>query len=164
MVGWVICVVCVVSAGVAPASGIHSKTPILPAFFMAFCAQTAILSGVRLSLRFTLPVVQRVVGVALNSLRLADIQPGQTVVVTHVCCGFSIAARLMELGFVPGAAVQVLRRAPFGGPVQYRVQGVSLTMRPDDARCVYVGGAGECDGQCGCSGVQSAEAGELLTV
>lgn len=109
-------------------------------------------------------MVQRVVGVALNSLRLADIQPGQTVVVTHVCCGFSIAARLMELGFVPGAAVQVLRRAPFGGPVQYRVQGVSLTMRPDDARCVYVGGAGECDGQCGCSGVQSAEAGELLAV
>jgi len=92
-----------------------------------------------------------------SSLRLADIQPGQTVVVTHVCCGFAIAARLMELGFVPGATVQVLRRAPFGGPVQYRVQGVSLTMRPDDARCVYVGGAGECDGDCGCGGSQLAE-------
>ena len=101
-------------------------------------------------------------GIAVNSLRLADIQPGQTVVVTHVCCGFGIAARLMELGFVPGAAVQVLRRAPFGGPVQYRVQGVSLTMRPEDARCVYVGGTGECDGECGCGSSQPAELQELV--
>jgi hypothetical protein len=44
----------------------------------------------------------------------------------------------MELGFVPGATVQVIRRAPFGGPVQYRLHGVSITMRPADAAVVHV--------------------------
>ncbi|MFN9037469.1 MAG: ferrous iron transport protein A, partial [Planctomyces sp.] len=75
---------------------------------------------------------------------------------------FGIAARLMEHVFVPGADVQVLRRAPFCGPVHYRVQGVSLTMRPEDARCVYVGGTGECDGECGCGSSQPAELQELV--
>lgn len=44
----------------------------------------------------------------------------------------------MELGFVPGAVIRVVRRAPFGGPVQYRLHGVSITMRPADAAVVQV--------------------------
>jgi ferrous iron transport protein A len=44
----------------------------------------------------------------------------------------------MELGFVPGAVVEVLRRAPFSGPVQYRIQGVSVSMRASEAKCVSV--------------------------
>jgi len=74
----------------------------------------------------------------MNTLRLADIVPGGTAVVTGVSSCHSISSRLMEMGFVPGAVVQVLRRAPFRGPVQYRIQGVSVTMRPADARCVSV--------------------------
>lgn len=42
------------------------------------------------------------------------------------------------MGFVPGAAVQVLRRAPFGGPVQYRVHSVSISMRIAEAACISV--------------------------
>ncbi|MEI7700815.1 MAG: FeoA family protein [Planctomycetia bacterium] len=74
----------------------------------------------------------------MNTLRLADVVPGGTAVVTGVSSGYSISSRLMEMGFVPGAVVQVLRRAPFRGPVQYRIQGVSVTMRPADACCVSV--------------------------
>lgn len=44
----------------------------------------------------------------------------------------------MEMGFVPGAVIEVLRRAPFGGPVQYRVQGVTISMRSREAACVSV--------------------------
>lgn len=44
----------------------------------------------------------------------------------------------MEMGFVPGVAVQVLRRAPFGGPIQYRVHNVSISMRIAEAACISV--------------------------
>jgi ferrous iron transport protein A len=44
----------------------------------------------------------------------------------------------MEMGFVPGAVVEVLRRAPFGGPIQYRIHGVSISMRNAEASCVSV--------------------------
>jgi Fe2+ transport system protein FeoA len=69
---------------------------------------------------------------------LASLEPGNCAVVDSVSANASIASRLLELGFVPGAVVQVIRQAPFGGPVQYRIQGVSLTMRTADAVSVRV--------------------------
>ena len=71
-------------------------------------------------------------------MRLADLTPGASAIVTAISGASRIASRLMELGFVPGAAVQVLRRAPFGGPIQYRVHGVSISMRIAEAACISV--------------------------
>lgn len=77
-------------------------------------------------------------GTLVNTLRLADLHPGSSAIVTAISGASRIACRLMEMGFVPGAVVEVLRRAPFGGPVQYRVFGVSISMRPAEAACVSV--------------------------
>ena len=77
-------------------------------------------------------------GTFVNTLPLADLAPGSSAIVTAISGASRIASRLMEMGFVPGAAIEVLRRAPFGGPVQYRVQGVSISMRPTEAACVSV--------------------------
>lgn len=46
--------------------------------------------------------------------------------------------RLAELGLRPGAVVEVVRRAPFGGPLAVRVSGTLLAMRPVDAALVLV--------------------------
>jgi len=77
-------------------------------------------------------------GIDVSTLRLADLNPGESAVVTDISGGLRISARLMELGFIPGSVVTVLRRAPFGGPVQYRVRGVSVSMRPADASSICV--------------------------
>ncbi len=44
----------------------------------------------------------------------------------------------MELGFTPGATVAVLRKAPLGDPVQYRIRGAVISMRAADAQRVRV--------------------------
>lgn len=77
-------------------------------------------------------------GAAVNTLRLADLTPGKSAVVTAISGAGRVASRLMEMGFVPGTIVEVLRRAPFGGPVQYRVHGCSVSMRSAEASCVSV--------------------------
>ncbi|MFO0978456.1 MAG: FeoA family protein [Planctomycetaceae bacterium] len=74
----------------------------------------------------------------MSTLRLADLNPGESATVTDICGDLRISARLMELGFIPGSVVTVLRRAPFGGPVQYRIRGVSVSMRPADASSICV--------------------------
>lgn len=74
----------------------------------------------------------------MNTMRLADLSPGASAIVTAISGASRVASRLMEMGFVPGAAVQVLRRAPFGGPVQYRVHSVSISMRIAEAACISV--------------------------
>ena len=74
----------------------------------------------------------------MSTLRLADLNPGESATVADICGDLRISARLMELGFIPGSLVTVLRRAPFGGPVQYRIRGVSVSMRPADAASICV--------------------------
>jgi ferrous iron transport protein A len=74
----------------------------------------------------------------VETVRLSDLRPGECCIVTSISAGSRITARLMELGLVPGAAISVLRKAPFGDPVQYRVCGAVISMRAAEAACVQV--------------------------
>lgn len=49
-----------------------------------------------------------------------------------------VRRRLLEMGLCTGVEVEVLRRAPFGGPVELRVRGYLLSLRADQARLVQV--------------------------
>jgi ferrous iron transport protein A len=40
-----------------------------------------------------------------------------------------LAPRLAALGFVPGTQVMVVRRAPFGGPVELELRGYRICLR-----------------------------------
>ena len=41
--------------------------------------------------------------------------------------------RLAEMGFTPGVAVEVVRVAPLGDPVEVRLRGYHLSLRADQA-------------------------------
>lgn len=46
--------------------------------------------------------------------------------------------RLLDLGFVPGAEVAVIRRAPFGDPTAYLVRGAMVALRQEEAGFILV--------------------------
>lgn len=46
------------------------------------------------------------------------------------------AARLMELGFLPGSRVLAVRAAPGGDPRVFRVDGAEIALRRETARHV----------------------------
>lgn len=50
----------------------------------------------------------------------------------------ALAHRLNDLGFVTGAAVEVVRRAPLGDPVLYRVSDYEICLRKAQAAAVRV--------------------------
>jgi Fe2+ transport system protein FeoA len=74
----------------------------------------------------------------MSRKRLSELRPGCSAVVAETCSQTTVGRRLLELGFVPGATVDVIRQAPFAGPMQYRVRGVSLSMRSSEANCIQV--------------------------
>ena len=74
--------------------------------------------------------------VALRSL--ADLAPGSTARVAAVDPLSPIGRRLLDLGFVPGTAVQVVRRAPLGDPVEYELRGYRLCLRRSEAQRIQV--------------------------
>jgi ferrous iron transport protein A len=46
--------------------------------------------------------------------------------------------RMLDMGLVPGAEVIVVREAPLGDPVEYRVKETAISMRRADANTVLV--------------------------
>lgn len=44
-----------------------------------------------------------------------------------------VITRLLELGLTPGADVEVVRRAPFGDPIEIALRGTRLCLRRADA-------------------------------
>jgi len=58
--------------------------------------------------------------------------------ITHVRPGSRLSLRLMEMGFVEGAQVQVLRRAPLGDPLHVRLGDYELSLRSSEAELVDV--------------------------
>jgi len=45
---------------------------------------------------------------------------------------------MLAMGMVPGAGVEVIRAAPLGDPVEYRVKGYCLSLRRAEAGLVEV--------------------------
>ena len=50
----------------------------------------------------------------------------------------SIKQRLLEMGIIRGAEIQVERHAPLGDPVEVRIKGYFLALRMSEARDIEV--------------------------
>jgi Fe2+ transport system protein FeoA/Mn-dependent DtxR family transcriptional regulator len=46
--------------------------------------------------------------------------------------------RMLDMGFVPGAEVTTVRKAPLGDPIEYRIKGTAVALRSKDADTVLV--------------------------
>ncbi len=63
---------------------------------------------------------------------------GKTVSIACVEGEQCLVKRLQALGVRPGASIQVLRKAPFGGPLHVRVGSTEFFMRPHEASSISV--------------------------
>ena len=69
---------------------------------------------------------------------LADTPTDLALQIVSVEDAGAITDRLVEFGMTPGARVEILRRAPWSGPLLVRLRHFVLTMRPDAAQAVWV--------------------------
>jgi len=73
---------------------------------------------------------------------LADLRVGESAILSDLELSPPVAEHLMNLGFVPGLVVKVLRSGPGGDPRVYRVEGTEVAMRRDLSRHIHVELAG----------------------
>ena len=50
----------------------------------------------------------------------------------------ALRRRLLEMGFCNGTNVEVIRRAPLGDPIEFRLRGYHLSLREEQARHVSI--------------------------
>lgn len=63
---------------------------------------------------------------------------GRSARVVKLTAGGWLRRRLLDLGFVPGAEVSVVRRSPFGDPTAYSVRGAVVALRQEEAGHILV--------------------------
>ena len=69
---------------------------------------------------------------------LSALEPDQIGQVIEVDVDDPRGRRLLDLGFLPGTRLRVLRRAPLGDPVLYELRGYRVCLRRDDAERIQV--------------------------
>jgi Fe2+ transport system protein FeoA len=72
--------------------------------------------------------------IQLNGLTVGH--TGRVVSITN--CERELKRRLLEMGFCNGARVEVVRRAPLGDPIEYRLRGYHLSLRADQASFIRI--------------------------
>ena len=72
---------------------------------------------------------------------LDGLLPGEAAEIRELHAVGGLGLRLREMGLVPGTPVKMIRRAPFGDPLQLELRGYHLSLRAADAKCVTVGDA-----------------------
>jgi ferrous iron transport protein A len=69
---------------------------------------------------------------------LTAVAPGTSATVVEIKLPPESRPRLMEMGLLVGTAVEVVRFAPLGDPVEIKVRGYNLTLRKHEAEQILV--------------------------
>ena len=75
---------------------------------------------------------------AASSQPLTSLQIGGSGTVTEIKLPPEHKGRLLEMGLVAGTALQLVRFAPLGDPVEIKLRGYYLTLRRQDAEQILV--------------------------
>ncbi len=73
-----------------------------------------------------------------RSTSLDGLELGRSAAVEAVRGEPAMAVRLMEMGFVPGTHVKLIKRAPMGDPLQFQLRGYHISLRRAEAAMVMV--------------------------
>ena len=69
---------------------------------------------------------------------MATMAPGQRAVITAVTGFDSTIQRLMSLGLVEGAAIEMAGAAIGGDPLEFRLYGCGVSVRREQAKCFLI--------------------------
>jgi ferrous iron transport protein A len=69
---------------------------------------------------------------------LTSLPAGSRGVVISIKVAAESRGRLLEMGLLVGTAVEVIRYAPLGDPVELKVRGYNLTLRKNEAEQIWI--------------------------
>ncbi len=68
-----------------------------------------------------------------RSFKLSEYGPGDKGVIQAVCGNPDFRLRLMEMGFIKGTEVKVVKYAPLTDPIEFVIKGYHLSLRRNEA-------------------------------
>lgn len=73
-----------------------------------------------------------------ETMNLDKLKPGQECKLVDVHLSGADGQRLMDMGFMPGIQIKVLRNAPLTDPVELEIRGYNVSLRHSEAKYIEV--------------------------
>lgn len=71
-------------------------------------------------------------------MRLRDLKTGESGRITVVGGQGALRQHFLDMGVVPGAEIKLMKLAPMGDPMEFRIHGYELTLRLADAEKIEI--------------------------
>lgn len=71
-------------------------------------------------------------------MTLDKIKVGESAVITRVGGEGTLRLRLLDMGLIPRTEVTLIKTAPLGDPMEFRLRGYELTLRRESAKEIEV--------------------------
>ncbi len=71
-------------------------------------------------------------------MTLLDLKSGEKGVIAKVKGRGAFRKRIIEMGFVKGKTVEVIKKAPLQDPIEYRIMGYNVSLRSSEAQLIEV--------------------------
>ncbi|MBT2723173.1 FeoA domain-containing protein [Bacillus sp. ISL-46] len=68
-----------------------------------------------------------------NIIKLVNGEKGNLIKITSLNLDGVMRRRLLDLGFVAGALVEVMRKSPLGDPIAFRVSQTTIALRSEES-------------------------------
>jgi ferrous iron transport protein A len=81
--------------------------------------------------------------VSIKKIPLSDAQTGDIVRLISLDIEGTMRRRLLDLGLIPGALIQVLQKSPLGDPVALRVSQTTIALRLEERSQIWVEKVGD---------------------
>ena len=69
---------------------------------------------------------------------LPSLFPGETAVIQRFNTDLNLQSRLVEMGILSGVEIRLIKKAPFKGPIEFKIRGYTVSLRYRDAEQVLV--------------------------
>ena len=69
---------------------------------------------------------------------LLSLSPGETAVIQTFNNDLNLQSRFVEMGILPGVEIRLIKKAPFKGPIEFKIRGYEVSIRYRDAEQVLV--------------------------
>ncbi len=77
-----------------------------------------------------------------NATTLDRLKPGRKAEIIKVGGAGAIRRRMADMGLLRGAAIEVIKVAPLGDPIEVKIKGYNLSLRKEEAATIEVNGQG----------------------
>ncbi len=74
----------------------------------------------------------------MKKIPLNQLKVGQVAIVEEVLNQGFLSQRLLEMGIIRGTAIEVIRFAPMGDPIDIKIRGYHLSLRSEEAQGILV--------------------------